>query len=428
MWILLRLQLDKGANVDLPVYPYTDEPMLLSYIESNPGDRMVIPGIKTSDGDAYSCTISEGGMATMEGTFDLLHIVNSSLDIWGNRSIHRFKGECKIGNDLPTIIGKGKEGNRLTFGLLEDVGYIYMRGYGTVIYPDGRTVQLGDPVPDGETALMAASEKGYTEIVKLLLDYGAKVDLQDVLGKTALYKASEKGHQEVVKLLLDKGANTNLPDVGKTSALSMAAWKRHLGIVELLLKKGATDIHSDALVWASMGGNIEIVKLLIKNGMGLLSEEGLSDCLRAASENGNAEVVNLLIDEGANVNSKTSEGYTALYLAAYDNHTEVVRLLIDKGAAVDQQIANGFTALMLASRDGFLEIVKILLEKKANVDLQSSSNYTALYLASYNGHAEIVKLLLDNGANPDIKSKEGKTAYDVAKNGEIRALITSNLK
>ena len=49
---------------------------------------------------------------------------------------------------------------------------------------------------------MAAILNGHTEVVKLLLEKGAQVDIQDSSGWTALMDAGLKGHTEVVKLLL----------------------------------------------------------------------------------------------------------------------------------------------------------------------------------------------------------------------------------
>ena len=58
----------------------------------------------------------------------------------------------------------------------------------------------------GETPLMSASRNGYTDVVKLLLSYGANVSAKTKAGKTALDYARQKGHHAVVKLLETKGA------------------------------------------------------------------------------------------------------------------------------------------------------------------------------------------------------------------------------
>ena len=53
---------------------------------------------------------------------------------------------------------------------------------------------------------------GHVEIVKLLLDKEADVNVADKEEWTPLHVASENGHVEVVKLLLDKEADVNAAD------------------------------------------------------------------------------------------------------------------------------------------------------------------------------------------------------------------------
>lgn len=89
----------------------------------------------------------------------------------------------------------------------------------------------------GSTALNYASEKGHTQIVKLLLIANANPNIaNDVsvptvanvvvfpqFGSTALNYASDNGNAEIVKLLLKANANPNL--VNKVSSVSNSANK-----------------------------------------------------------------------------------------------------------------------------------------------------------------------------------------------------------
>eukprot|EP00964_Phaeocystis_antarctica_P156405 scaffold126035_cov36-Phaeocystis_antarctica.AAC.1 len=63
----------------------------------------------------------------------------------------------------------------------------------------------------GDTALLAASRAGKTELVKQLLDDGAAIDEKSVQGGyTSLVLATFMGHTKVVELLLDMGASVNV--------------------------------------------------------------------------------------------------------------------------------------------------------------------------------------------------------------------------
>lgn len=57
-------------------------------------------------------------------------------------------------------------------------------------------------VQHGQTTLMLAVSHGKIEVVKLLLECGADLNVQDEDGSTALMCAAEHGLQEIVNILL----------------------------------------------------------------------------------------------------------------------------------------------------------------------------------------------------------------------------------
>lgn len=60
---------------------------------------------------------------------------------------------------------------------------------------------------DGVSALIQASEKGHTEIVRMLLDKDADDDMQDWMGHTALRVAERSGRDETAAVLIEHAAH-----------------------------------------------------------------------------------------------------------------------------------------------------------------------------------------------------------------------------
>lgn len=76
----------------------------------------------------------------------------------------------------------------------------------------------------GNTALHIASLAGRLEVVKLLVEKGAEINVQSQNGFTPLYMASQEGHSEVVKYLLARGGNQNLgTDVSDMQSIAVSA-------------------------------------------------------------------------------------------------------------------------------------------------------------------------------------------------------------
>lgn len=74
----------------------------------------------------------------------------------------------------------------------------------------------------GETALYLAASKGNTEVVKLLAAQGADLDRASSDGKTPLHRATMAGHAETVITLLEAGADPSITDRSRRTALDIA--------------------------------------------------------------------------------------------------------------------------------------------------------------------------------------------------------------
>ncbi|XP_061185019.1 uncharacterized protein LOC133193035 [Saccostrea echinata] len=156
-----------------------------------------------------------------------------------------------------------------------------------------------------ESPLYSATENGqlHLEIVRELIKRGADVNLCDDNGASPLFLASKSGHLDIVKILLQNDADIN---VG-ASCLSSACKSGHLDVVKFLIDKldvnKVNDICDPALHCASGQGHIEIIKYLVEHGanVNLLSSSKDSP-LCCAVEKGQLPVVEYLVEHGADIN------------------------------------------------------------------------------------------------------------------------------
>lgn len=82
-------------------------------------------------------------------------------------------------------------------------------------------------------------EKTRLDMINLLLEAGAKVDLANNQNETPLIKAAGRGNVNVVNLLIKSGANVNASDKIGITALMRAVEVMDSDIVEALIKNKA---------------------------------------------------------------------------------------------------------------------------------------------------------------------------------------------
>ncbi|KAI1269205.1 ankyrin repeat-containing domain protein [Xylariaceae sp. FL1019] len=227
-----------------------------------------------------------------------------------------------------------------------------------------------------------------------------------VTDHTALQLASRRGRIDIVKALLGAGANVNDPGLtyGGHTALQSASIHGHFGVVCVLLAAGADDIAPGVLGEALRGGQVRMIRRIIKAGA------KSHWAFQGAVEQGRANDIKLLFAAGANLSN-----YDLLRVAACHGYLNVVKLLLEKGTGTHSD-ANQYlvSALVSAARNGYVDIVKALLHQEVDVN-KTHEDVTALSAAASNGRIAIVKILLRFGADTNQTTSHG-TAFEVAAN------------
>ena len=89
-----------------------------------------------------------------------------------------------------------------------------------------------------DTALHYAAIEGNESLLQLLLSQKADVNSKGRIGFTPLHLASQEGHLSSVVTLLQAGADPLLPQVDGALAIHLAAGQNHHEVVRILIKKG----------------------------------------------------------------------------------------------------------------------------------------------------------------------------------------------
>ena len=208
--------------------------------------------------------------------------------------------------------------------------------------------------------------------------------------------ATNRFNKEIILLLLDAGADVDVT----SSVLQEAVWEGNAPMVQELLRRG---VDPDSALRAD-------------GEMGTWESP-----LVMAINNGQDEILYMLLNSGANINAPAVDLFNALQAAANKTDTtDYVQLLLDRGADVNAPalIACGRSALQAAADQGNIQHVQILLLHGADVNASPCEEYgvTALQAASISGHLEVVALLLAAGAdiNGEGSRYEGRTALEGA--------------
>lgn len=253
------------------------------------------------------------------------------------------------------------------------------------------------------TPLFYACYNGHSEVIRMLINQTARIDVFDEHGEAPLHVAVSRGHEQVVDILLEHNAFVNVRN-----------------------KPGMTPLH----IAAKLGYNSMVRQLITEHGAILDAMTLIKQIpLHLAAENGQLEVCKSLLGLGSDLNAVDNQSQTPLHLAARKNHADVLRLFLSsKPQLVLLANKNGYTCAHIAAMNGSLEAIKELLRFNRDSVINSrikKTNSTALHLASENGNAEIVKLLLTSGAKPSDENALGETALHLAaKSGHVKVLHT----
>jgi uncharacterized protein len=189
---------------------------------------------------------------------------------------------------------------------------------------------------EGQTPLLAAARHEYKDIVQMLIDANADVNMPDKYGSTPLLTAIkqdmeqffdrmkygvdmsviEKNKKEIVRILIDADADVNLRDKDGNTSLLEAARQGDEDIAQLLI-----DANADVNICTTSG----------------------ETPIMAATVRKDKKIVRMLIDANADVNIATVTGATPLFIALDISKDEKIEKMLRKAGAKEPDAYSRFT-------------------------------------------------------------------------------------
>ncbi|XP_011864856.1 PREDICTED: protein TANC1 isoform X4 [Vollenhovia emeryi] len=289
------------------------------------------------------------------------------------------------------------------------------------------------------------AHEGSVEMVSLLLEFGADVELTNSQGCTALSLAAARGHCDVVRRLAAAGASLGHVDMAGQCPLVHAARHGRLSVVGYLLacdwisenkaESGALEIDREeaaqqAVVAAASQGHEAVVEYLLDMAEVIVDRPDTligETALTVSAANGSTATVSALLAHGANPRAVNTKGLSPLMLAAREGHWGTAeRLLqgdlsISMNTVTDESVAlleqgdlAGRTALMLAASEGHINLLELFLDKGSILETKDKEGLTALSWACVRGRVTAVQMLLDRGSDVNTNDNSGRTPLDLA--------------
>jgi cytohesin len=257
---------------------------------------------------------------------------------------------------------------------------------------------------DGEGAapLDDAAWNGSIDAAAMLIARGARLnDPNTQTGATPINEAAYRGFTPVVRFLLELHADPQIVDKRGRSPLTNAI---------------------------AMGKEDCALLLLHAQPPEAITPRFLQDNMQAAIPKDERSIIGFLLEHGLPVNGRLGDGSTPLTTAASSGALHAVDVLLAGGADPNLVDNAGATPLENAALKGFADVAEALITHGADINhLNDDSGGTALYAAASFGRVKVVKLLLDKGADPTLCGPRAKSPYQAASENSY-AEVASELR
>ena len=196
---------------------------------------------------------------------------------------------------LDKLVKKGANVNRPSNGQTPLILATQMNKIRQVAFLLKNDADVSQANEKGDTPLYIAVENGHQEIAAILAHKSTNsqkdVNWHNAIGEPLLNIATGLGHTQIVNILVDYGADVNAVDYMDNTALTLAAANGNKAVIETLVAAGADIDHQNILG---------------------------ATAIMSAAKNGHTDLAQFLAEQGANPEIRSYSGYNVSQYADYD--------------------------------------------------------------------------------------------------------------
>ena len=264
--------------------------------------------------------------------------------------------------------------------------------------------------------LQAAVSFGYDDAARLLFQHHAIVNVHGGLNGTPLHIALERRQQDMIERLLERGAGVNFR--GRTCPFSLVRhgmWTENWYGFEVrpLWGKKTSIVDETLLHYFAKSQNSNTLRWLLEKGTDVNATSGILGTKLPLGE--------FMISKDDEEPLSIVTGQTPLHCATMVGTEQLgtvainIQALLDYRADVTARNARGETALILASSKGLDDAIVMLLQHQSVISQTDYVGNTPLIAAARQGNVNAVKILVEGGAAVNAVNFLGKTAlYEAA--------------
>ena len=287
--------------------------------------------------------------------------------------------------------------------------------------------------------LHLAAEYGNIDLIRKLIEEDAfDPNIFDKNNGTPLHFAAGNSQLSSIKLLLELGADISIQDkVGNSTLQYAIRCKREPEFIEELIKLTDESIFRSTFEFILINKMDKILKIIDQKGAGAHNIENLHEAVKVVLEKalwqkkypsnreynkvfefllkskltfpileeqnfgldicakiGMVDYLPQMLEHNVNLNCVYKDGATALNISIASRNREFAEYLIDSGADVDIADVDGVTPAHLASLLGMFTILATLIDKFPGLlTCVDNNGDTALDYARFGGHKKCITLL-----------------------------------